>query len=265
MVASASNIATWNLVPKVMQSWFGAEEKPAVVPGQALPNASELAVRVAGTYRPVRYPHHDIGKTFIVTMDQSVRANADGSIAYGGERWIAVEPLRFRNVADGRQLTFQKDSSGQIRFMNRENERITWYQSGCAAIAFYFCFVLLSLFILWRNCRSENVRPLRWMAAAILIHSGSWLGAVLVADPQRLILGNPWYLTVALALGTVVPLVWAHLAASTCWGLVKKSYPTAHALSGVLTTLGLGLYIPFTAYWQLTALPVFDANIQHRS
>jgi hypothetical protein len=26
-------------------------------------------------YRPVRYPHHDLGKTFTVTMDQSVRAN----------------------------------------------------------------------------------------------------------------------------------------------------------------------------------------------
>ena len=259
MAASASNMATWNLVPKVMQSWFGAGEKPAAVPSEALPNASEVAVRVAGTYRPVRYPHHDIGKTFVVTMDQSVRANADGSIAYGGERWIAVEPLRFRNVDDGRQLTFQKDSSGQIGFMNRENERIAWYQSGRAAIAFYFCFVLLSVFILWRNRRSENGRPLLWMAMAILIHSICWLGAVLVADPQRLILGNPWYLTVALVFGTVVPLVWAYLAASTCWGLVKKSYSTAHSLTAVLATLVLGLYIPFTAYWQLTAVPVLYA------
>jgi len=93
------------------------------------------------------------------------------------------------------------------------------------------------------------------MAAAILTHSVSWLGAALVADPQRLILGIPWYLAAALAFGAVVPLVWIYLAASTCWGLFKKSYPTVNALSVVLTPAGLGLYIPFTAYWQLATLP----------
>jgi CubicO group peptidase (beta-lactamase class C family) len=256
MAASASNVATWNLVPKVMESWFGTEEKPAPPSLDALPDGRKYAARVAGTYRPVRYPHHDIGKTFVVTLDQSVRANTGGSIAYAGERWIAVEPLRFRDVADGRQVTFQEDSSGQVRFMNRESERVTWYQSGSAAIAFYFCFVLLSVFVLWRNRRREHSRLLRSMAAAILIHSVSWLGAALLADPQRLILGNPWYLKMALAFGTLVPLLWAYLAASTSWGLLKKSYAGAHPLSAVLTTLGMGLYIPFIAYWQLVALPV---------
>lgn len=258
MAASASNVATWNLVPRVMQSWFGAGGEPGAVPIDPFPNASEFAARVAGTYRPVRYPHHDLGKTFVVTMDQSVRANDDGSIAYGGERWIAVKPLQFRNVAGERQLTFQEDSTGRIRFMNRESERIEWYESGRAAIVFYFCFVLLSTFILWHNRRSENARSLRWMAAAILIHSASWLGAALVADPQRLILGNPWYLTAALAFGAVVPLVWACLLASMCWGLIGKSYSTSNPLSALLTALGLGLYIPFIMYWQLTALPVVE-------
>ncbi len=65
-------------------------------------------------YWPVRYPHHDLGKTFVVSMDQQVLANGDGSLTYEGERWIAVEPLRFRNVADSRELTFQQDANGQI-------------------------------------------------------------------------------------------------------------------------------------------------------
>ncbi len=32
--------------------------------------------------------------------------------------------------------------------MNRESERIMWYQSGRAAIAFYFCFLVISALIL---------------------------------------------------------------------------------------------------------------------
>lgn len=255
MAASASNLATWNLVPKVMESWFGAGKKSLAAPMAAIPSAREFADRVAGTYRPLRYPHHDIGKTFIVTMDQAVHSNGDGSITYGGERWMAVERLRFRNVSDGRQLIFQEDSSGQIRFINRESERIGWYESGRAAIAFYFCFVVLSVLILWRNWRSEKARPLRWMAAVIIIHSVCWLGAALVADPQRLILGNPWYLTATLTFGAAVPLVWAYLAVSTCRGVVRKSWPTSDTLCRLLATFGLALYIPFVVYWQLALLP----------
>jgi len=265
MAASTSNVATWNLVPGVMQSWFGVNQKAAAVPVRASSNAMEFAARVAGIYRPVRYPHHDIGKTFLVSMDQSVDANDDGSIEYAGERWIAVERLRFRNVADARELIFQEDTNRQIRFMNRESERIRWYESGRAAIACYFCFLVVSALILWRERNRGKSKGIRWMAAAILIHSISWLGAVLVADPQRLILGSPWYLTVALGVGTLVPLVWLCLAASTCWGLFKRTYAPAHPLSAVLITLALGLYLPFISYWQLTALPIFIAFLRHRS
>ena len=124
MAASTSNVATWNLVPAIMQSWFGPEQKLASVPVHVIPNAKEFAAHVAGIYRPVRYPHHDLGKTFVVSMDQLVHANGDGSISYAGERWIAVDRLRFRNVADARELTFQEDWKRQIRFLNRESERI---------------------------------------------------------------------------------------------------------------------------------------------
>ncbi len=47
MAASASNVATWNLVPSVMQSWFGVEQKAAAKPLHAIPNAVKFAARAA--------------------------------------------------------------------------------------------------------------------------------------------------------------------------------------------------------------------------
>ena len=262
MAASASNVATYNLVANVMASWFGAGKKSSAAPIAAILGARDFASRVAGIYRPVRYSYHDLGKTFVVTMDQFVHANGDGSITYRGERWSAVEPLRFHNVADGRQLTFQEDSRGQIRFMNRDSERIVWYQSGRATIAFYFGFVLVSIATLWATRRNEAMRPMRWTAWAILLHSVSWLGGALVVDPQRLILGIPWYLAAALAFGAVVPLAWLYLAVSTCRLFIRKSC-AAVRLSATAGTLSLGLYTPFIVYWQLTALPLFEATLRN--
>jgi len=249
MAASNSNMATWNLVPKVMESWFGPEVKspPAPLP-QTLPNALEIAARVAGTYRPVRYPHHDIGKTFVITMDQSVRANADGSITFAGERWTAVDPLRFRNVNDGRSLTFELGPNGRVRFLNRASERIEWYETGRVAIASYFGFLLLSGGILWRTRHRENVRPLRWVAWAILIHGVAWLGAILLAEPQRLILGAPWYLTFATSIGTIVPVAWLYLVVTI---FLNRPATLPEAFRQLSLALLLGSYIPFKFYWHI--------------
>jgi CubicO group peptidase (beta-lactamase class C family) len=255
LAASASNVATWNLVPKLMEAWFGSSAKADSVRTASLPDAHAVAARVAGTYRPVRYPHHDLAKTFVITMDQSVRANPDGSITYGGERWIAVDPLRFRNSSDTLYLTFQQDAGGHIRFLNRDSERIAWYQSGRATIMFYFGFVVLSVAVLvWSRGRGDE-RALRWMAWAILIHSVAWLGAALVADPQRLILGIPWYLKASLLFGALVPPVWIYLAASTLRGIVGRSWPLPAALGRVAAMAALSLYIPFALYWQLFTAP----------
>jgi CubicO group peptidase (beta-lactamase class C family) len=259
--ASSSEMATWNLVPKVVEHWFGGETNRNSAP-KAIPysKARERGARVAGTYRPVRYPHFDLGKTFSITMDQVVRANADGSLQYGGERWIAVAPLRFRHETEARYLTFQEDAGGSVRFMDRSRERIAWYQSGRAAIVSYFGFLILSIAVLMIYWSNNRAQPLRWLAWAITIHSVAWLGAALAADPQRLILGLPWYLIGALAFGTVVPLVWIYLAATAVRALVTGAWPMPLRVAAALTAALSALYLPFTLFWQLTLLPVLGIH-----
>ena len=256
LAASPNVMATWGLVPKIMEVWFGPPKVSVrAVPVTPVPHAREWATRVAGIYRPVRYPHSDIAKTFVITMDRSVQVNPDASLNYGGDKWIAVAPLRFRHVSEERYLTFQEDSNGHIRFLNRDAERIAWYQSGRATIVFFFGFIALAAALLWVCRRSVDCRPLHWTAWAVIAHSFLWLGAVLLSDPQRLILGIPWYLTVALTFGMIVPLLWLLLAGSICAALWRRSWPTSVACGRVLATVLLAFYFPFIWSWHLTILP----------
>jgi hypothetical protein len=191
-----------------MEAWFGAE-KPAAKLGAPMPveGAREMAERVAGTYRLARYPHHDLSKTFVVGWDRKVSAEADGAFRFGGARWSATGPLKFRHESEDRYTMFQEGPDGRILFMDRESERVAWYESGTVAMVSYAGFLLLASGVAWFGRRSE----LRWMGGAVVLHSVAWLGAALVADPQRLIVGAPWYLSAALAMGWVVAAAWVCL------------------------------------------------------
>lgn len=257
LAASSSAMATWGLVPKVMEAWFGPPKKTRQAGSvKAHPQAHEYATRVAGVYRPVRYPHYDIAKTFVITMDRQVQVNSDASVNYGGEKWIAIEPLRFRHEFEDRYLTFQEDRSGRIRFLNHEAERIAWYQSGRATIVFFFGFIVVAAAVVWMCRKRLDCSLLRWTAWALIAHSCLWLGAVLFADPQRLILGIPWYLSVALAFGVIIPLLWLVLFGSTCAALWRRDWPMPVVCGRVLAMILLALYLPFIWSWHLTILPV---------
>jgi hypothetical protein len=82
------------------------------------------------------------------------------------------------------------------------------------------------------------------------------LGSVLVADPQRLILGLPWYLMIALGFGAVVFLAWFYLAVATARELFRKSMPLPLRAACVFFAGAFALYLPFIDYWRLTLLPV---------
>ena len=93
----------------------------------------------------------------------------------------------------------------------------------------------------WFIRHSDTARPLRWMGWAVLLHSVCWLGAALIADPQRLILGTPWYLGASLALGWVAAAVWVHLAFAALRG--PKALFAGMAL--------FAFYFPFVRIWNL--------------
>ncbi len=259
--ASVTEMATWGLVPDLMEHWFGADRTATNTPSLVSdPKAVDWARQVAGIYRPVRYPHFDLAKTFSVTMDRVVEAGQQGTIRYDGATWVAIGPLRFQEKGGSRTVTFQADPTEQVLYMDRAAERIAWYQTGRMAIAGYFGFLILSIVAFFIDRRNRRARPMHWMGWAVLLHSVAWLGSVLAADPQRLILGFPWYLLGALGFGSVVFLTWLYLAFAITRELLGKSMPLSVRGASVVFTAAFAFYLPFIVYWRLTILPVLGIN-----
>lgn len=195
--------------------------------------------RFAGLYRTVRYPHHELSKTFIILSLTRVTVEGDGSLRFRGARWIETAPLQFEKEDGSEMVSFTEDNVGRIRFLGDRDERIAWYESGYVNIAFYFLFtIFFGVGSWWAQ------GAMRWLCALALVHSLGWLVVVLITGPENLVLGLPWALKGLLWIGTAVPLM-AIFAIYIAWR--RKT----------VLTIGAGLvlvcYIPFVFYWNLHA------------
>ncbi len=188
-------------------------------------------------------------------MDEVVTSEPDGVLRYDGQRWIPVAPLTFRVANGSQELKFQKDSSGRVQFMDQSAERITWYQSGRAAVALYLGFMVLCVCALIVHRSTASTRPLCVTAIFILAHSIGWLAVALAADPPHLILGLPWYLWCALTIGTIVPFVRVYLVIVTARAALNKAWRTSVLVWSTVGAVALAFYIPFEFYWPIMLWP----------
>src|SRR5262249_51896858 len=144
--------------------------------------------------------HQDISKTFIITDLTRVSVDRDGALLVHGARWLAVGPLEFIKEDGSEKLSFQTDVAGRVRFLNSATERISWYETGYANIAFYFIFAGLFVAGLWKTGRM-----MRLISALLLLHCVGWLSVCLIIGPENLIFGLPLALKVILLIGTLLP------------------------------------------------------------
>jgi hypothetical protein len=187
----------------------------------------------------VRYPHHELSKTFIILDLTRVTADGDGALRFRGARWIRTGPLQFEKEDGSETVSFKEESDGRIRFLGDTEEKIGWYQSGYANIAFYFIFTIFFGVASWR---ARGV--LRWLSILALLHSLGWLGAALIRGPENLIFGLPLPLKGILSIGTAMPLL-ALAAIYVAW--------RNRTILAAATAVVLACYVPFVFYWNLRA------------
>src|SRR6266481_5812526 len=232
----------WELYTRFLDAQFGTTS--AQIPRdahllQAKPGDRESSSRFTGLYRTVRYPHHELSKTFIILDLTRVTADSDGALRFRGARWIRSGPLQFEREDGSEPVSFKEDSDGRIRFLGDTEEKIRWYQSGYANIAFYFIFTIFFGVASWR---ARGV--LRWLSLLALLHSLGWLGAALIRGPENLIFGLPLPLKGILWIGTATPLL-ALAAISLAW--------RNRTILSVASAAALAFYVPFVFYWNLRA------------
>jgi CubicO group peptidase (beta-lactamase class C family) len=240
VVSGRGNGLAWGFYSRFLDAEFGTAPSQALQSNRLLqPKAGdyERCARFSGLYRTVRYPHHELSKTFIILDLTRVVVERDGALRFRGARWIQTGPLQFEKEDGSETVSFEEGDSGQIKFLGNTEERIAWYESGYANIVFYFLF---TIFFGAASLRGKGA--LRWLCVLALLHSVGWLAVALITGPENLIFGLPLPLEGLLCIGTAVPL----LAVSGIYLAWRNRTILAFTAAVVLAC-----YIPFVFYWNL--------------
>lgn len=242
LVSGNRNGLAWGFYSRFLDAQFGTASSRIPQDAQLLrPQVGdrESCSRFTGLYRTVRYPHHELSKIFIILDLTRVSADSDGALRFQGARWIRTAPLQFEKEDGSKTISFKEDKDGRIRFLGDTQEKIAWYQSGYANIAFYFVFVISFAVASWRAHGA-----FRWLSALALLHSLGWLSVVLIRGPENLILGLPVPLKGILWIGTAMPL----LALAAIYFASRNK-----TILSIANAVALALYVPFVFYWNLRA------------
>jgi CubicO group peptidase (beta-lactamase class C family) len=237
LVSGGGNSIAWDFYERFATPTFGPKATAESSAGPVGAMTRENGSRYAGFYRTVRYPHHDLSKTFILLNLTRVSVDHEGALRVYGARWLPIGQHTFRKENGSETLSFQTDESGRVRFLNSSDERITWYETGYANIAFYFIFVGLFVAGVWKG-----KAWMRWISAVVLLHCAGFLSVCLIIGPENLIFGLPLALKAILLVGTLLPL----LALAS----VLAAWRDRKTLNYILAATVLA-YIPFVSYWNL--------------
>jgi hypothetical protein len=171
LVSGSGNGSAWGFYSRFWDAEFGTAPSKTVQSNlQPKPGDYERCARFAGLYRTVRYPHHELSKTFIILDLTRVKVERDGALRFRNARWISIGPLQFEKEDGSETVSFKEGDGGRIEFLGGTSEGIAWYESGYANIAFYFLFTGFFAAASWRGQGA-----LRWLCVLALLHSFGWL------------------------------------------------------------------------------------------
>jgi CubicO group peptidase (beta-lactamase class C family) len=253
--------------------------KPDVTTLQPPPDFAERAGRLVGSYRWTMGSKTTFMKIIGLFGTVTISDPGDGALIFttpfGEWRFVAVEPLYFRQ-ADGQfGIVFLEGDRGQITYMYTDLmpqfafEKLNWYETpgfgmalalGCILIFLSMIPVVLIRFMRERRLSSDRrpgprgARVAHWIILAISVLNllflvGTVLGAMGVM--RNILLDPPLIMKIVLGLGVVSAvltagaLVYAVLVwKNSYWSIAGRAYYT-------LVTAAAVAFVWFLNYWNL--------------
>lgn len=143
---------TSELVQKFIKHYYSMAEVPAIA--EAHNDGLEKNIELEGEYRSIRFARNTLDKlVLLLTPQTKIRMEGDILIFQSPElqaRCVQVEPLLFKNMENGRYLSFRTNSSGDVTYMFTEIptfafEKVRWYESNSLHMILLGGFILIFL------------------------------------------------------------------------------------------------------------------------
>jgi CubicO group peptidase (beta-lactamase class C family) len=251
----------------------------AVEPIQPPVEFVEQAGRFEGNYEGTGASYTTLAKIFQFFNQVELSDSGEGTLTLtieGNElRFVAVEPLYFRQVDGPFSLVFREDEQGRITSMYTDLtpfqafEKLDWYETAGFNMALALGSVLIFLSMIPvvlirairnrrrggdRNPSPRGARAAHWILLAISVLNLLFLVGVVLGMTgimQNVLLDPPLILKIALGLDllsavlTAGALVYIVMAwKNRYWGITARAYYT-------LVTLSAAAFVWFLNYWNL--------------
>jgi len=270
--------ARYELLQAFLDRYYPANKPLAPQPPEG---SAQRAGRLAGQYQAARSNWTTIERLLGLMQQVTVRATPDGALQITGAepqpaRYVEVEPLVYRNVANQDLLCFRTDGQGQTTLMFAGNNpttafiKLPWYAGmpfqaallGASLLLFASMLLLpVGLRLARRSARipalARVARGLAWAMSALYV---AFVACLVVAAGalQQAPFGVPPLVralfvlpvmagVLALAVATLAAFSWAGQANGSgrpWWGLAGRLHYTLVAAAGIAM-------VWWAAYWNL--------------
>jgi CubicO group peptidase (beta-lactamase class C family) len=246
---------------------------------QLAPGAwKEQARRFVGTYRSVRYSHHDLTKLSALLNVIAVSDAGAGALRLSNardQRFIQIAPLLFRDADGTGTIAFREARRGGVTHLFVGDvpvfafERVPWYESPRLHLAIAGLAILLFLLtvvgtpagaLLRRRWRAPSPKPQArlplvaqaalWIGALVFLVFYAGLGLYL-RDPLRIVFGIDAMLRRLLVLPIVGALVAGIAVLSALWIWGKGRGRGAARLAYTIVTIAFLVVLWQLAVWHL--------------
>jgi hypothetical protein len=205
VASSRSGAATTNFFRAVVNACVAPAAAAATIARPSGPVVlHDRTSTFSGLYRTVRYPHHELSKTFVLLDLTHVSARGDGTLYIDGRRYDPAGAGRFRPADGGATVSFVATADGR-QFLSRPDspslEKIHWWETGWFTIAIYFAALAICLVGLVKTRHLA-----RAICSVALVYSLGWLVTLLLYGADNLILGIPLALRILLFMAWLLPI-----------------------------------------------------------